>query len=92
MRQFLPMTVFVICACFAGSVSVAQEGVPRPFPATVEGRIVNKEQAEVTVRLEVVRPTPLGYSDGYIGTVAPDGHFLFENVLRKCFIGRADCR
>jgi alpha-tubulin suppressor-like RCC1 family protein len=80
LRCCLISCVLVVLLAPPGRAALTQETVLASLPATVEGNIVNKSVSDVTVRLEAVRSSPLGASDGYTGTVAADGSFRFDDV------------
>lgn len=64
---------------FVLAASLAAAQAPRTGGATIEGRIVNPAP-DTKIRLKIVRSTPLGRIDGYIGTVAADGSFRFDDI------------
>jgi hypothetical protein len=80
LRCCLISCALVVLLAPPGRAALTQETVLASLPATVEGNIVNKSVSDVTVRLEAVRSSPLGASDGYTGTVAADGSFRFDDV------------
>jgi hypothetical protein len=72
--------VIVVVLSLVDRAALAQAPGPASLAATVEGNIANKGPGSVTVRLEAVRSSPLGYSDGYTATAAADGAFRFDDV------------
>ena len=80
MLRSLLLIVSVVLLGLSGQATRAQVLAPAFLPATVEGNITNKDLSEVTVRLEILRSSPLGFSDGYTATVAADGSFRFDDV------------
>jgi hypothetical protein len=72
--------ILLSCAGLSASFGVAQTPTSVPAAASVEGVIVNKNLAAVTVLLESTPMNPLAFFDGYSAPVESDGRFHFDDV------------